>query len=135
MTPNTRVKPLDTRKMIPASVSPFRVWAMNCCTLGAPLSAVGYRARAPAPLPCRAGTQRVPRIRPGADPNMLAGAGYTPLIIISVTTGGAARQRKRAGPGAQVIARRLGRGQAGSPAGLTRQPGRSARAGLLLPWP
>ena len=28
----------------------------------------------------------------------VAGAGYTPLIIISVTTGGAARQRKRAGP-------------------------------------
>src|SRR6266516_3794458 len=43
ITPNTKVKPLDTRKMIPASVSPFRVWATNCCTLGAPLSAVSYR--------------------------------------------------------------------------------------------
>src|SRR5262252_5309801 len=138
MTPNTRVKPLDTRKMIPASVSPFRVWAMNCCTLGAPLSAVGYRARAPAPLPCRAGAQRVPRIRPGADPNMLAGAGCTPFIIISVTTGGAARQRNGSGrhrgdSGTAVIAPPRRRRRAGelTPA----QPGRSARAGLLLPGP
>src|SRR5215472_8552243 len=121
ITPNTRVKPLDTRKMIPASVSPFRVWAMNCCTLGAPLSAVSYRARAPAPRPSHAGTQRVPRIRPGADPNMLAGAGCTPFIIISVTTGGAARQRNGSG-----------RHPGDSGGGL---PGRSAGAGLLLPGP
>src|SRR5262249_23275657 len=136
ITPNTKVKPLDTRKMIPASVSPFRVWAMNCCTLGGS----PQRRRPPGPGTC---SPALPCRNPACSTNQargrsqyVAGAGYTPLIIISVTTGGAARQRNGRG-------RRPGDSQAARPwpgrlAGRgphPRHPGRSARPGLLLPGP
>src|SRR5215831_10810238 len=93
ITPNTRVKPLDTRKMIPASVSPFRVCATNCCTLGAPLAAGNYRARAPAPPP--RGQEPACSTNQAGGPILICiRPRDTPLfVIISLTTGNAARQR------------------------------------------
>src|SRR5262249_56674545 len=82
----------------PGQRQPVQGLGYELLHFGAPLSAVNYRGSGTCSPALPRGNQCVPLIRLGADPNMLSGAGYTPFIIISVTTGGAARQRRAARP-------------------------------------